>query len=133
MRSHSELVQRVKAEQSYLKSLPEADTDQKNAKMTAVAQTQSTLDQLEATAPIGRVVIHIRPDVRSWRNTAADIPLRDGDVLVVPKTTNYVTVTGQVFNPTAVSYVPRRSAKWYLSPACALTQLAYKKAVFVVS
>src|SRR6266704_1442853 len=132
MRSHLELVQRVKAEQSYLKSLPEADTDQKNAKMTAVAQTQSTLDQLEATAPIGRVVIHIRPDVRSWRNTAADIPLREGDVLVVPKTTNYVTVTGQVFNPTAVAYVPGRSAKWYLSQAGGLTQLANKKAVFVV-
>ena len=132
MRSHLELVQRVKAEQGYLKSLPEADTDQKNAKMTAVAQTQSTLDQLEATAPIGRVVIHIRPDVRSWRNTAADIPLRDGDVLVVPKTTNYVTVTGQVFNPTAVAYVPGRSAKWYLSQAGGLTQLANKKAVFVV-
>src|SRR6266704_1103139 len=132
IRSHLELVQRVKAEQGYLKSLPEADTDQKNAKMTAVAQTQSTLDQLEATAPIGRVVIHIRPDVRSWRNTAADIPLREGDVLVVPKTTNYVTVTGQVFNPTAVAYVPGRSAKWYLSQAGGLTQLANKKAVFVV-
>ncbi len=132
MRSHLELVQRVKAEQTYLKSLPEADTDQKNAKMTAIAQTQSTLDQLEATAPIGRVVIRIRPDVRSWRNTAADVPLRDGDVLVVPKTTNYVTVTGQVFNPTAVAYVPGRSANWYLSQAGGLTQLANKKAVFVV-
>jgi protein involved in polysaccharide export with SLBB domain len=132
MKSHLELVQRVKAEQTYLKSLPETDTDQKNAKLTAVGQTESTLDQLEATPPIGRVVIHIRPDVRSWRNTAADIPLRDGDVLVVPKTTNYVTVTGQVFNQTAVAYIPGRSAKWYLSQAGGLTQLANKKAVFVV-
>jgi protein involved in polysaccharide export with SLBB domain len=132
MKSHTELVQRVKAEQTYLKELPESDADKKNAKMTAIAQTQSTLDQLEATAPIGRVVIHIRSDVRSWRNTAADIPLRDGDVLVIPKTTTYVTVTGQVFNPTAVAYVPGRSAKWYLSQAGGLTQLANKKALFVV-
>jgi protein involved in polysaccharide export with SLBB domain len=132
MRSHLELVQRVKAEQTYLKELPESDTDKKNAKLTAIAQTESTLDQLEATAPIGRVVIHIRPDVRSWRNTAADIPMRDGDVLVIPKTANYVTVTGQVFNPTAVAYVPGRSAKWYLSQAGGLTQLANKKALFVV-
>jgi len=100
--------------------------------MTAIAQTQSTLDQLESTAPIGRVVIHIRPDLRAWRNTAADIPVRDGDVLVIPKTANYVTVTGQVFNPTAVAYAPGRSAKWYLSQAGGLTQLANKKAVFVV-
>jgi len=132
VKSHVELVLRLKAEQDYLKSLPEADTDQKNAKLRAVAQTQSTLDQLEAAAPIGRVVIHIRSDVRAWRNTAADIPLRDGDVLVIPKTATYVTVTGQVFNPTAVAYVPGRSANWYLSQAGGLTQLANKKALFVV-
>jgi len=131
-KAHMELVQRVKAEQTYLRELPETEEDKKNAKLTAIAQTQSTLDQLQATAPIGRVVIHIRSDVKSWRNTAADIPLRDGDVLVIPKTANYVTVTGQVFNPTAVAYAPGRSARWYLSQAGGLTQLANKKAVFVV-
>jgi protein involved in polysaccharide export with SLBB domain len=132
MRSHIELVQRVKAEQEYLKSLPESDTDQKNAKLNAIAQTKSTLEQLEATEPIGRVVIHIRPEMHSWRDTPADIPLRDGDVLVIPKTTNYVIVTGQVFKPTAVAYVPGRSAKWYLSQAGGLTQIANKSALFVV-
>ena len=132
VKSHVELVLRLKAEQDYLKSLPEADTDQKNAKLTAIAQTQSTLDQLQAAAPIGRVVIHVRSDVRSWRNTPADIPVRDGDTLIIPKSANYVTVSGQVFNSTAVAYLPGRSAKWYLSQAGGLTQLADKKAVFVV-
>jgi len=70
--------------------------------------------------------------LQSWRNTTADIPVRDGDLLIIPKTANYVTVTGQVFNPTAVAYVAGRSAKWYLSQAGGLTQLANKKAVFVV-
>src|SRR5579859_855665 len=132
VKSHVELVLRLKAEQDYLKSLPEADTDQKNAKLTAIAQTQSTLDQLQAAAPIGRVVIHVRSDVRSWHNTPADIPVRDGDVLIIPKSANYVTVTGQVFNPTAVAYIPGRSAKWYLSQAGGVTELADKKAVFVI-
>ncbi|HXJ39008.1 MAG TPA: SLBB domain-containing protein [Bryobacteraceae bacterium] len=132
VKSHVELVLRLKAEQDYLKFLPEADTDQKNAKLTAIAQTQSTLDQLQAAAPIGRVVIHLRSDVRSWRNTPSDIPVREGDLLIIPKSANYVTVTGQVFNPTAVAFIPGRSAKWYLSQAGGLTQLANKKAVFVV-
>ena len=65
MTSHLELVNRVKNEQSYLKSLPEADTDQKNAKLTAIAQVETTLQQLEATPPIGRVVIHLPSDVKS--------------------------------------------------------------------
>jgi polysaccharide export outer membrane protein len=132
MQSHLALVQRMKAEEINLKALPEADTDQKNAKLTAVAQTETALNQLEANAPIGRVVVHIQPDVQRWRNTSADIALREGDVLVIPKKANYVLVSGQVFNPTAISHRPGRSAQWYLSQAGGLSQMADKKAVFVV-
>ncbi len=132
MKSHFALVQRIKAEQINLKALPEADADQKNAKLTAVTQTETALNQLEATAPIGRVVIHVQPDMSKWQNTPADVILRDGDVVLIPKKENYVMVSGQVFNPTAISYRPGRSAQWYLSQAGGLTQIADKKAVFVV-
>jgi len=132
MQSHLALVQRMKAEEINLKALPEADTDQKNAKLTAVAQTETALNQLQANAPIGRVVVHIQPDVKQWRNTAADAPLRDGDVLLIPKKANYVMVSGQIFNPTAISYRPGRSAQWYLSQAGGLTQMADKQSVFVI-
>jgi protein involved in polysaccharide export with SLBB domain len=132
MKSHIALVQRIKAEQINLKALPETDADQRNAKLTAIAQTETTLTQLESTAPVGRVVVHIQPDISRWRNTAADVQLRDGDILLIPKKANYVTVTGQVFNQTAISYRPGHSAKWYLSQAGGLTQIADKKAVFVI-
>jgi protein involved in polysaccharide export with SLBB domain len=117
MKSHLSLVQRIKAEQVNLKALPDTDPDQKNAKLTAIAQTETTITQLEATAPIGRVVVHISPDMKRWQNTAADAPLRDGDVLLIPK---------------KASYRPGRSAQWYLSQAGGLTQMADKQAVFVV-
>jgi hypothetical protein len=127
-----ELVERVKAEQVTLKALPETDADQKNAKLTAIGQTEATLAQLQANAPIGRVVIKISPDVKAWRNTAADVQVRDGDVLFVPKKAGYVMVNGQVFNPTAISYRSGHSAKWYLSQAGGYTELADKKAAFVI-
>jgi protein involved in polysaccharide export with SLBB domain len=132
MRSHLELVTRIKNEERYLQSMPEADQDQKNVKLTAIAQTETVLAQLESTAPVGRVVIHIPNDPKRLAKTAADIPLRNGDVLVVPKKANYVMVSGQVFNPTAVSYLPGKSARWYLSQAGGLTEVADKKAAFVV-
>ncbi len=132
MKSHLALVQRIKAEQVHLRALPEADPDQRNAKLTAVAQTETTLTQLEATPPVGRVVVHVQPDIERWRDTVADVPLRDGDVLLIPKKANYVMVSGQVFNQTAISYRPGRSAKWYLSQSGGFTQIADKKAVFVV-
>jgi protein involved in polysaccharide export with SLBB domain len=132
LKSHMELVARVKAEQVTLKALPETDADQKNAKLTAIGQTEATLAQLQASAPIGRVVIKISPDMKAWQNTPADVQVRDGDVLFVPKKAGYVMVNGQVFNPTAISYRPGHSAKWYLSQAGGVTQLADKKAVFVI-
>jgi protein involved in polysaccharide export with SLBB domain len=132
LKSHIELVQRVKAEQVTLKALPDTTADEKNAKLTAIGQTEATLAQLQASAPIGRVVIHISPDMKAWKNTAADVQVRDGDVLFVPKKAGYVMVNGQVFNPTAISYRPGHSAKWYLSQAGGVTQIADKKAVFVI-
>jgi polysaccharide export outer membrane protein len=132
MKSHQELVQRVKNEQLALKALPENTEDQKNLKLTAMAQVQTTLDQLQANAPLGRVVIHVRGDVKEWKNTDADPVLRDGDEFAVPKKANYVMVTGQVFNPTSISYRPGRSAKWYLGQSGGFTQLSNRQAAFVI-
>jgi protein involved in polysaccharide export with SLBB domain len=132
MRSHLELVSRLKAEQQYLRALPETDADAKQSKLDAIARTETALQQIEATEPVGRVVIHIPSDLRRLAKTPADVVLRNGDVLIIPKKANYVVVSGQVFNPTAVSYLPGKSAKWYLSQSGGLTQIADKSAMFVV-
>jgi protein involved in polysaccharide export with SLBB domain len=115
MKSQTELITRIKTEKVMLKSLPENDPDQKNAKLNAISQTDATLEQLASREPAGRVVIHVQKDVRDWKGTVADIVMRDGDTLVIPKNPNTVLVTGQVFNPTAISQQGNRSAKWYLS------------------
>jgi polysaccharide biosynthesis/export protein len=131
-KSYLELIERVKLEQVHLKALPDNDTDQKNAKATAIGQTEVSLSALQANPPVGRVVIHIQSDIKVWKDTQADLAMRDGDVLVIPKKANVVMITGQVFNPTAVSYRTGQSAKWYLSQAGGLTGIADKSAVFVV-
>ena len=131
-KNQAELINRMKAERAQLKALPDSTTDEKNAKLNAIAQTDSTITQLSTNPPIGRVVIHIQSDINRWKNTASDVTLRDGDTLVVPKKANVVTVNGQVFNPTAISAQSGRSAKWYLSQAGGLTPIADKKAVFVI-
>jgi protein involved in polysaccharide export with SLBB domain len=41
-------------------------------------------------------------------------------------------VTGQVYNPTAVTYRPGQSAKWYLSQSGGPTPIANKKSIFVI-
>ena len=131
-KAHAELVRRVEAQQVNIRLMPEADQDQKNAKLNAIAQTQTTLDQLRLNPPVGRLVVHIDQPVEKWRNTPADVAMRDGDIVIIPKKSGYVMVNGQVFNPTAITYRGARSAKWYLGQAGGTTQLADKKSIFVV-
>ena len=132
MAARLEMVRRLKQEEINLKQLPETEVDQRNAKLTAIAETDTTIQQLEANPPIGRVVVRIPNDLKNLKGSTADVPVRDGDVLLVPKKADYIIVNGQVFNPTAVSYRPGHSARWYLSQAGGTTQIADKKAIFVI-
>ena len=131
-RQQDEMILRVKDLQDNLELLPDSDPRQKQAKEMALQQYQATLTELGANPPAGRVTIRISSDIKRWRNTAADIEVRAGDTLMIPKKPSQVMVTGQVFNPTAVSYRPGKSAKWYLTQAGGPTQLANKKAIFVI-
>jgi protein involved in polysaccharide export with SLBB domain len=131
-KAQEQMILRVKDVESNIQLMPESDPKQKQAKETALQQYQTTLEQLIANPPMGRVDIRISSRLDRWKNTAADIEVRAGDTLVVPKTPSYVMVTGQVFNPTAVSYRPSKSAKWYLSQSGGPTQLANRKAIFVI-
>jgi protein involved in polysaccharide export with SLBB domain len=52
--------------------------------------------------------------------------------LLIPKRENFVLVSGQVYNQTAISYVPGRDASWYLRQAGGATKSGDKGAIFVV-
>jgi len=131
-RSDGELLQRVQAEGATLNLIPNTDADQKAAKDAALMQWQSTLEQLQNTPPAGRLLIHISRDLRRWAHTPADIEVRAGDVLLIPKKPNFVTIEGAVYHPTAVTYRPGKSAGWYLRQAGGPTNMASKKAVFAI-
>lgn len=132
MQSHQELIARMQAEEVQLKALPENDTEQKNLKLTAIAQTDTALTQLQTNLPVGRVVIHASHEGNAFDRTADQTVVRNGDSIFVPKKPNYVLVQGQVFNSTAVGYIQGRSANWYLGQAGGFTELADKKAAFVI-
>ena len=131
-KQRDETILRVKDQQNVLEAMPEADPRQKQVKEAALQQYRTTLTQLSANPPVGRVDIKISSNVAEWKNTTNDVQVRAGDMLIVPKAPSYVMVTGQVFNPTAVSYRPGKSAKWYLSQSGGPTQMANKKAIFVI-
>ncbi|MGA9544072.1 MAG: SLBB domain-containing protein [Candidatus Sulfotelmatobacter sp.] len=132
-KNRADLIREVQGQQSTLKLISDVgDADQKLAKDAALQQWHATLDQLENTPPVGRLVIHISKNAAKWAGTPADVEVRAGDTLLIPKTPTYVMVNGQVYNPTAISYRPGKSAGWYLRQAGGPTNMANRKAVFVV-
>ena len=133
-RSYGELIQRVREQQANLKltAASAPDPDQRLSAESAFVQWQTTLDSLITTPPTGRVTVQISSNIKSWQNTPRDITMRAGDVLVVPKRPSYILVQGQVYGPTAVAYRPGKSARWYLMQAGGPTNMANKKATFVI-
>jgi protein involved in polysaccharide export with SLBB domain len=95
-------------------------------------QRQQTLAALRSYPPNGRLVINISSDISSWENTSADIELRAGDSLFIPKRPGFVLISGQVYNPVAVNFVPRRNLDWYLQKAGGPTHSGDKKHIYVL-
>ncbi len=133
-RSYGELIQRVRAQQTALRltAVSTNDQDQKVSAESALVQWQSALDDLMSSPPTGRVTIQLSSNFKEWANTARDVTVRAGDVLVVPKRPSYVLVQGQVYGATAVAYRPGKSARWYLMQAGGTTNMANKRATFVI-
>jgi protein involved in polysaccharide export with SLBB domain len=99
---------------------------------TANRQNQQLIERLQQIQPSGRMVIHISPDIEKWANTPADVDVRPGDSIFIPKRPNFVMVAGQVYSSSAITYSQGKSAGWYLAQAGGPTSTANKKDIFVI-
>ena len=95
-------------------------------------QQNQVLQRLRSQPAVGRLAIKMSPDIASWAKTPADIELRSGDVLTVPKRPGFILITGQAHNPSAIAFVPGENAGWYLDQAGGTTDLANPKEIFVI-
>jgi protein involved in polysaccharide export with SLBB domain len=98
----------------------------------AAAQQQQVLAGLKAQPASGRMVINISDNVSRWEGTSDDIELRSGDVITIPKRPNFVLVSGQVYNASAITYREGKDAEWYLKQSGGVTSLANKKGIFII-
>ena len=96
------------------------------------AQQNQVIADRKKHPPTGRMVIHISSDIDSWANTPDDIELRRGDVLTIPKRPGFVLVSGQVYNATALTCSPGKTAAWYLSRAGGANGTADRKEIFII-
>src|SRR6202012_4292582 len=132
-KSRQELIRQIETSAAAARLQPNLSGTDNGAMLQAIkAQQDETLARLKSAPPTGRMVVHIGADIESWADTPADIELRKGDVLTVPKRPGFVLVSGQVYNATALTFSPDKTAAWYLSRAGGTNATANRKEIFII-
>lgn len=132
-KSRDELIRQIEASSNAARLSPaSAGGDQSATLQLIQQQQQQVVSRLKSQPASGRLVIHINSAIESWAGTAADIEVRRGDVLRIPKRPGFVLVSGQVYSPSAITFAPGKTAGWYLQRAGGSTETANRKEIFVI-
>jgi protein involved in polysaccharide export with SLBB domain len=129
-----QLINQIESTPASARVAPSLGNAQEQAQLVQAATQQQAqvLQRLKTQPSSGRLVIHISADINSWADTPADIEMHTGDVLTVPKRPGFVLVSGQVYNASAITYVPGKEAGWYLRRAGGTNDVASRKDIFVI-
>ena len=132
-KSRNELIRQLETTSAGARLSPGPNMgEQVGALQLIMAQQTQVVARLKSQPPSGRLVIKINPDIATWEGTPADIEMRAGDVLAIPKRPGFVLVSGQVYNAAALTFVPGKTAGWYLRRAGGATNVANSKEIFVI-
>jgi len=132
-KSREELIRQIETSSAAARMSPGIASSDASATLQVIQQQQDqVIAELKSTPAAGRLVIHISEDIASWAGTAADVEVRRGDELKIPKRPGFVLVSGQVYNASAITFTPNKTAGWYLQRAGGATEIANRKDVFVI-
>jgi polysaccharide biosynthesis/export protein len=98
----------------------------------ALSVGQSLLSQLKSAKAVGRLVIDLNAVLEQPMRSPADVVLREGDQLIIPKQKQEVTVIGEVQNTTSHFYREDLSRDDYLALSGGITRKADDDRIYVV-
>lgn len=93
---------------------------------------KSLLQELKSERAVGRLVINLPKIMREPANSPADVILRNGDELIVPRFEQEVSVIGEVQDPTSHLYQPGLSRNAYINMSGGFTAQADAKRIYIV-
>lgn len=132
-KSRDELIRQIETNSAAARLSPGVSGASGGGALQVIKEQQNqVIADLKSHPPAGRMVIRISGDIQSWANTPADIELRQGDELTIPKRPGFILVSGQVYNATALTFSPGKTAGWYLRSAGGTNGTANRKEIFVI-
>jgi polysaccharide biosynthesis/export protein len=103
-----------------------------SAGANALVVGQGLLTQLKAARAVGRLVIDLPRLMREPQGSQDDVILRRGDMLIVPKFEQEVTVIGEVQSNTSLLYRKNQTRDDYINLSGGMTQHADPGKIYVV-
>lgn len=126
-----ELAERLKHDLAIL-ALESVAASQGQGGGAAISVGQALLAQLKGSKAVGRLVIDLPRAMTSRAGSDADVFLRNGDRLIVPKFQQEVTVIGEVQNATSHLYRAGLSRDDYIALSGGATRRADQGRIYVV-
>ena len=132
-KTRQELIQRIQLESPVVRTaVTTSGTEAAALQQQALQQRERVLEGLRQAPVTGRMVVRMQRDLKGFAGSSQDIDLRNGDSIEIPKQPDVVLVIGQVYNTNAITYVPNKNAQWYLGQGGGPTQLADRRATYIV-
>lgn len=131
--SRQRLIEQIRQQAvTFRTSLQTTAAERAELQQAAYQQAERAIAALEQAPVTGRMVIRLTRNLQRFRGSPDDITLRAGDRIYIPKRPDFVVVTGQVYNPNAITFRPHRNVGWYLRQAGGPTPNANRGGIFVV-
>jgi len=117
---------RSTAAASFISDATSAEDEKAN-----LAEAKNTVDKVKGLQATGRIVLELKPSAKGV-DVLPDLPLEDGDRLLVPFRPATVNVIGAVYNSSAFIYKPEKNVSDYLRLAGGPTKSGDKGREFVI-
>jgi len=101
---------------------------EKELRTRALEYQRKALNIMASRTPKGRVII----DLQAIINGKSDILLEKNDSITVPSVPDWVLVTGTVYNPESVAFVPGKTRDYYLKAVGGPTKLADADDIYII-
>lgn len=126
------LIKRVESDalQSSMKLAVSGDSKDAQSVKAIYAAQKELVENLRSRSSelYGRLVLD---PTKNFVETLNHIDMRDGDVIYVPEKTDYVLVTGEVYNQSALLFDENKSVKQYINDVGGFTKKAAKKLAYI--
>jgi len=92
-----------------------------------IEEQKKYLDFLRNKEPTGRMIINLE-DVLNGKD---DVILQNGDEIFIPKNPEYVIVSGEVFNPVSLKFIPGKDFKYYIEKSGGITKFGDVENIYI--